>query len=142
MQLQLWAYLLVSAAAIAALALMVRKMAPGAAPAMTAQDALHMFRADFPNIESGSAEATPDGRTYLVFAPSGSIAGCLTLIGMRWTTRRIGARDVARAWADGTRTVVVFNDFTWPSLRIDWREPAAAQAWRDRFEAMRRPDHA
>jgi hypothetical protein len=142
MQLPLWAYLLVSAAAIAALALLVRRLNPGSAPSLTAQDALHRFRDDFPRVESASAAVTPDGRTFLVLAPSGAIVGCVTLVGLRWTTRRIGARDVARASADGPRTLVTFHDFTWPSLKIDWRDPAAARDWRDRFDAMRRPDHA
>jgi hypothetical protein len=142
MQIPLWAYVLLSVMAIAAIASMVRRLRPGAPPVMAAENALHVFREDFPRVESASAEAAPDGKTFLILAPSGALVGCVTLIGLRWTARRIGARDVASASANGDRTAVTFHDFAWPSLRIDWCDEGAAQDWAARFNAMRRPDHA
>ena len=142
MQLPLWAYLLASSVAIGVLAIAVRWLRPGAAPAMTPEAALRLFREDFPRVESTAAEMTPDGRTAIVFAPTGGIAGCVTLIGLRWTARRIGARDVASVSVSGERTVVRFDDFAWPSLNLGWRTAAQARDWAARFDAMRRPDHA
>jgi hypothetical protein len=142
MQLPLWAYLLASAAAIAAIAWMVRRLKPGAPPPMTADEGLRLFREDFPRVESTSGAMTPDLKTVLIFAPSGAVVGCVTLVGLRWTTRRIGARDVASATAEGTLVKVGFADFTWPSLSIDWRDAGAARDWAARLNAMRRPDHA
>lgn len=142
MQLPLWAYLLVSAAAIAAIALMVRWLQPGAVPVLTVGEALRRFREDFPNLDGASAVQTPDGRTFLLLAASGAVVGCLTLIGLRWTARRIEAHDIAEARIDGTRTILAFDDVTWPTLAIDWRDPVAARDWRDRFDAVRRPNHA
>lgn len=142
MQLSLWVYLLASSVAIALIAGMVRWLRPGTAPPLTSDAALRLFREDFPRVESSAAEMTPDGRAAIVLAPSGAIAGCVALIGLRWTARRIGARDVASASASGARTAVRFNDFTWPSLRLAWRSAAEARDWAARFDAMRRPDHA
>lgn len=142
MQLPLWAHLLVSAAAIGAIAWMVRWLKPGVAPSITHDQALHLFRDDFPRVESAGAEMAPDGRTVMITAPSGSIVGCVTLVGLRWTTRRIGARDVAAARADGVRTRISFTDFIWPAMIIGCRDENEARDWADRFNAMRRPDHA
>jgi hypothetical protein len=142
MQLPLWLYLLVSAAAIAAMAYWIHRLKPSAPSAIAPEDALRLFREDYPRVESSSASVTPDGHTVLILAPSGAVVGCVTRIGLRWTVRRIGARDVAKATADGTRTKISFADFAWPSLTVDWRDPTTAREWRDRFDAMRRADHA
>jgi hypothetical protein len=142
MQLPLWAYLLVSAAAIAAIAYGVHRLRPGQPAPMDAEAALKLFRADHPEAESFLVERSGDGAAFFILSPAGGIVGLVTLVGLYWTTRRLGGRDIADVALDGVRTRLRFHDLSWPGLTVTWPSADAAQEWAARFNAMRRPDHA
>lgn len=142
MQLPLWAYLLVSALAIAALAFMVRRLRPGAPPPMTADIALKTFREDFPNSGAHAAELSADGQTAMISSSDGRLLGFVTLLGLRWTTRLIEPRDIASVATEGARTTVRLNDFTWPSITVRWRDSGQAQHWAARIAAAQDVRHA
>jgi hypothetical protein len=142
MQLPVWAHLLISCAAIAIITAMVRALRPGKPPPLSAEGALALFRSEYPASQAANVEATPDGRTYLILSPTGDVAGCVTLVGLRWTARAIGAHDITGIIVDGTQVTLRFRDFTWPSLSVDWRDATAARQWAGRFIAMQGAAHA
>lgn len=115
--------------AIAAIAFMVRWLKPGAAPPLTADGALDLYRVEFPSDAATVAQISADGGTAVVSAADGVVLGCVTLIGLRWTARRIGPQDLSSVTAKGTQTILRFRDFTWPSLRATWPDAPAARGW-------------
>jgi hypothetical protein len=142
MQIPLWIYLLVSAAAIGAIAYAIHRLRPGAPAPMDPDGALKLFRSDHPEAESFSVEAPADGAAFFILSPAGGIVGVVALVGLFWTTRRLGGRDIADVAREGARTRLRFHDLTWPGLTVTWPSQDIAQDWAARFNAMRRPDHA
>jgi hypothetical protein len=142
MQLPLWAFSLVSAAAILALAALVWRLRPGAAAPMTPDGALALFRREFPDTACNSADMAPDGRAALILGPSGNAVGIVCLVGLFWTARQAGGADIARIDVSSNRLSLIFADFTWPSLAVTLRDAAQAQGWAARFSAQNGQTHA
>ena len=137
-----WLAALLSFVAITAIGFGLRRYGDPKPEQLGEDQALALFRVDNPLVESSCAILSADGETALIMSPAGGIVGCLHAQGAHWTSRRIGARDIHRVVPHGSQLVIRFTDFSWPGLQMGWTNADEARDWAERFELMRRPDHA
>ena len=89
-------------------------------------EALQRFLLDFPAEKAEAVRVTSDGKA--AFIPLyGSGTGIVGVIGDKFLTRIVSARDIRSLKLAGSTVSIRFRDFTWPGGEFVFAEPAAAR---------------
>jgi hypothetical protein len=90
------------------------------------EEALQRFLLDFPAERARSVQVTSDERA--AFIPlAGAGMGIVGVIGDKFLTRIVSARDVRSLKLAGSTVSIRFQDFTWRGGDFVFAEPAAAR---------------
>ncbi|AUN29054.1 hypothetical protein [Niveispirillum cyanobacteriorum] len=99
--------------------------------------ALTRFRDILPDVPAAGAALSRDGLSALIDLGAESRFGLLLIMG-RYATARVVGADTVTGWdlRDNVLTLAL-ADFTAPSFRISFADPAEAAHWRAVLEALR-----
>jgi hypothetical protein len=89
-------------------------------------EALQRFLLDFPAENAGAVRVTSDGKAAFI-SLHGSGTGIVGVIGDKFLTRIVSARDVKSLTLAGNTVSIRFRDFTWPGGDFVFAEPSAAR---------------
>jgi hypothetical protein len=89
-------------------------------------EALQRFLLDFPAEDAGAVRLTLDGKAAFISLYSAG-TGIVGVIGDKFVTRIVSARDVKRLTLAGNTVSIRFRDLTWPGGDFVFTEPSAAR---------------
>ncbi len=89
-------------------------------------EALQRFLLDFPSEKAESVRLASDGKAAFI-SLYGSGTGIVSVIGDKFLTRIVSARDVKSLTVAGNTVSIRFRDFTWPGGDFVFAEPSAAR---------------
>jgi hypothetical protein len=120
------------------LGLFLWRRRPAGVTALTADEALALFRLQYP--EAGGAVTLADDRCCALIELEPGI-GLLQRQGRRWVARVLKKSEVAsvRLRKDGA-IQVGFADFGWPRALVRLDDPNVRASWLERLERLAAPD--
>ena len=89
-------------------------------------EALRRFLLDFPAEKAESVRLTSDRKAAFI-SLYGSGTGIVGVVGDKFLTRIVSARDIRSLMLAGNKISVRFRDFTWTGGDFVFADPAAAQ---------------
>jgi hypothetical protein len=88
--------------------------------------ALQRFRIDFPAENADAVRLTLDGKAAFI-SLHGAGTGIVGVIGDKFLTRIVSARDIKGLKLVGNKVSIRFRDFTWPGGDFVFAEPSDAR---------------
>ncbi|EHK54870.1 hypothetical protein [Allomesorhizobium alhagi] len=89
-------------------------------------EALQRFRIDFPAENADAVRLTLDGKVAFI-SLHGAGTGIVGVIGDKFLTRIVSARDIKGLKLAGNKVSIRFRDFTWPGGDFVFAEPSEAR---------------
>jgi hypothetical protein len=89
-------------------------------------EALQRFLLDFPAEKAEAVRLTSNGQAAFISLHRAG-TGIVGVIGDKFLTRIVSARDIRSVKLAGNKVSVRFRDFTWPGGDFVFAEPSAAQ---------------
>jgi hypothetical protein len=117
------------------LALFAWRRASGGVSLTSPEEAMAMYRRQFPDI-TASATVASDGLAALLLLTGSRKIGLLHRQGLRWCARELLPEDLRSATVDGEALVIRLHDFGWPCSRVRIADPEVRGKWLLRLQEL------